>query len=183
MKKSVLTACVLLLLAQVAGAQISKGNLLIGGSTSFSSSKWGDFKSTEFSFAPNIGYFFVNNFAGGLRVQIDTYKEDGDDDAYVVTSFAPFVRYYFIPASKGQKVNVFADAAYGFGSEGSGDDKSNMNGYSIMAGPAIFLNPHTALEFTLGYSSMKFEDIDDRSNSFKINIGFQIHLNTGNKKE
>ncbi|MEJ8844619.1 outer membrane beta-barrel protein [Lacibacter sp. H375] len=182
MKKSVLAACMLLLFANITNSQITKGNLLLGGSTSFSSDKWGESKSTSFSFAPNIGYFFVNNFAGGLRIQIDSYKEDGEDDAYVITSFAPFVRYYFIPASKEQKVNVFADAAYGFGSEGSGDNKSNVNGYSFMAGPAIFLNPHTALEFTLGYSSMKFEDDPDRYNTFKINIGFQIHLNTGKKQ-
>ena len=183
MKKSVLAACLLLLFANVTRSQITKGNLLLGGSTSFSSDKWGDSKSTSFSFAPNIGYFFVNNFAGGLRVQIDSYKEDGEDDAYVVTSFAPFIRYYFIPAAKEQKVNIFVDGAYGFGSEGSGDTKSNMNGYSFMAGPAIFLNQHTALEFTLGYSSMKFEDVDDRFNTFKINIGFQIHLNAAKKKE
>lgn len=183
MKKSVLAACMLLLFVSVTNSQITKGNLLLGGSTSFSSDKWGDSKSTSFSFAPNIGYFFVNNFAGGLRIQIDTYKEDGDDDTYVVTNFAPFLRYYFIPSSKAQNVNVFADAAYGFGSEGSGDSKSNMNGYSFMAGPAIFLNPHTALEFTLGYSSTKFEGDPDRYNSFKINIGFQIHLNAAKKKE
>lgn len=182
MKKSLLAACMLLLFANVASSQISKGNLLLGGSTSFSSSKSGDYKLTEFSFAPNIGYFFLNNFAGGLRIQIDSYKEDGDEDAYVITSFAPFVRYYFIPASKEQKVNIFADAAFGFGSEGSGDNKSNVNGYSFMAGPAIFLNPHTALELTLGYSSMKFEDDPDRYNTFKINIGFQIHLNTAKKQ-
>lgn len=182
MKKSLLAACMLLLFATMASSQISKGNLLLGGSTSFSSSKSGDYKLTEFSFAPNIGYFFLNNFAGGLRIQIDSYKEDGDEDAYVITSFAPFVRYYFIPASKEQKVNIFADAAFGFGSEGSGDNKSNVNGYSFMAGPAIFLNPHTALELTLGYSSMKFEDDPDRYNTFKINIGFQIHLNTAKKQ-
>lgn len=183
MKKSVLAACLLLLFANVTRSQITKGNLLLGGSTSFSSDKWGDSKSTSFSFAPNIGYFFANNFAGGLRIQIETEKEEGDEDAFVATNFAPFVRYYFIPASKEQKVNIFADAAYGFGSAGSGDDKSNMNGYSFMAGPAIFLNPHTALEITLGYSSMKIEDIDDRLNNFKINVGFQIHLNTAKKKE
>jgi hypothetical protein len=182
MKKTVLAACMLLVIVNMASSQITKGNLLLGGSTSFSSSKWGDSKSTSFTFSPNLGYFFINNFAGGLRVQIETEKEDGEDDAYVTTSIAPFLRYYFIPASKEQKVNVFADVAYGFGSAGSGDTKLNMNGYSLMAGPAIFLNQHTALEITLGYSSNKFEDIDDRLNTFKINVGFQIHINTSNNK-
>lgn len=182
MKKTVLAACMLLVIANMASSQITKGNLLLGGSTSFTSAKWGDSKGTSFSFAPNIGYFFVNNFAGGLRVQIETDKEEGDGDAYVTTSIAPFLRYYFIPAATNQRVNIFADAAYGFGSAGSGDDKANMNGYSFMAGPAIFLSPHAALEITLGYSSMKFEDIDDRLNTFKINVGFQIHLNTRNTK-
>lgn len=183
MKKSVLAVCLLLLFAHVTNAQITKGNLLLGGSTSFTSAKWGDSKGTSFSFSPNIGYFFINNFAGGLRVQIETEKEEGDEDAYVTTSIAPFLRYYFIPAATDQKVNIFLDAAYGFGSAGSGDTKLNINGYSFMAGPAFFLNPHTALEVTLGYSSMKYEDISDRMNTFKINVGFQIHLNTGGKKE
>lgn len=180
MKKSFLVACMLLLFAQLGNSQISKGNVLLGGSTSFASNKQGDFKSTEFSFSPNIGYFFINNFAGGLRMQFDSFKEEGDD-AYNSVNIGPFLRYYFLPIAKDQKVNIFADASYGFGSAGSGDNKMNNNSYSINAGPAIFLNPHTALEITLGYGSLKFEGDDDRLNTLNINIGFQIHLNSTKK--
>ena len=84
------------------------------------------------------------------------------------------------------KVNVFADGSFGFGQakyEAAGiETKYNFTQFAISAGPAIFLTPATALEIGLGYTSSKVEDAEDRSNSFGVNIGFQIHLSGGAKK-
>lgn len=171
--KKVLFAALLLVGTSSAFAQINKGQWLVGGNAGFESWKQGDAKGTNFELAPDAGYFFAKQFAGGLRASIASSKDEGDDEAFSSFLVAPFLRYYFMPADK--KVSIFADAAYGFGSQGAGE-KQSVNGFKVMAGPAVFLSPNTALEFTLGYQSYKWENADDRSNSFGVNVGFQIHL-------
>ena len=183
MRKIILVA-VLAVATQILSAQITKGTWLLGGSTSFTSSKFSEppeFKTTSFSFDPNVGYFFIDQFAGGVRGSISTSKDESDDKSTDIL-IGPFVRYYFLPT--GKKTNVFLDGNFMFGSRK--DDPNvgptttqNITMFGFMAGPAIFLSDNVALEFALGYNSLKFKDIDGRWNSFGVNVGFQIHLNTG----
>lgn len=178
--KKILFVSLFAVSAVVASAQVNKGQWLVGGNAGFESSKYGDVdnsKVTSFTLSPNAGYFFVDNFAGGLRLALESTKTKGlSDEAYTSFSLSPFLRYYFLPAA--EKVNIFADASYGFGSEGR-DDKESFNQFSIMAGPAVFLTPNTALEFAVGYKSVGGDAIggNDRYNTIGLNIGFQIHLN------
>jgi hypothetical protein len=176
--KKVLFAAVLLTAFQVTNAQVNKGQWLAGGNVSFASEKTGDAKSTTIDISPNAGYFFMNNFAGGLRVTFISEKFKGADEAWTKFMAAPFLRYYFLPAA--EKLNIFADGSFGFGSAG-GDDKQSLTGFQFMAGPAIFLTPNTALEIALGYRSLKMKDAEDATNTFGINVGFQVHLGGGSK--
>ena len=175
--KKLLIASLVLTLSNSTFSQINKGQWLAGGSVGFESSKYADqddSKTTNFQFSPNAGYFFLQNFAGGLRVTIQTEKVKGSD-ADNNLLFAPFVRYYFLPAT--QKVNVLADASYGFGSRKSDGESDGYNQFAFSAGPAIFLSQHTGLEFLLQYRSAGGDAIgDDRWNNFGLNIGFQVHL-------
>jgi hypothetical protein len=178
--KKIFMVAVATILIQAGFAQVNQGQWLVGGNASFSSAKYPALKTTSFEFSPNVGYFFIDNFAGGLRFDIQSVKEKlgGVEEKASSTSIAPFLRYYFLPAS--QKVNVFADASYGFGSmKFDGGESVGISGYSIMAGPAIFLSPNTALEVTVGYGSTKIEDDNERTNTFRFGVGFQIHLGTG----
>jgi hypothetical protein len=182
--KKVLFAAFLLVSSNAIFAQVNKGQWLVGGNVSFESIKHGDGKATKFTASPNAGYFFIDNFAGGLRFELTSTKVKNADDADSRWSLSPFLRYYFLPAT--QKVNVFADASYGFGKDGMAE-KESFNQFAIMAGPAIFLTPNTALEFALGYKSYggdfyKIGGKEERENHFGINIGFQIHLGGGAKK-
>lgn len=172
--------------ASVAFAQnhIGKGAWMVGGTAGFSSTKMGDVKSSTTELAPNVGYFFINQLAGGLRANISNTTDEmgtteGKTNAYTI---APFVRYYILPAS--QKINIFADASYGFGKStnkvGTIESEMKMSHWSIMAGPAIFLSPSTALQLSIGYGSTKYEDVDDAQTNLNIGVGFQIHL--GGKK-
>lgn len=179
--KKVLFAAFLTVCATGAFAQINKGQWLVGGNVGFNTSKTGDnddAKTTSFNISPNAGYFFMDKLAGGLRADFSSEKVKSADDAFTSFTIAPFVRYYFLPAA--EKVNIFADASYAFGSAGY-DEKSSINGYAISAGPAVFLTPNVALEFGIGYTSLKWEDADDRTNNFGVNVGFQIHLGAGKK--
>ena len=165
----------------VSSAQTYRGQIMVGGNASFTSSKFeddDDSKITEIQFNPNVGYFFIDNLAGGIRLSLASTKFEDEDDAESIFSASPFLRYYFLPPS--QRVNIFADASFGMGSAG-GDEKESFNQFAITAGPAIFLTPNTALEFGVGYRSLGGDAFgDDRYNSIGLNIGFQIHL--GGKK-
>ena len=175
--KKIFFAALMITGAHFANAQVNKGQWLAGGNIGFESAKQGEAGRTEFNFSPNAGYFFINNFAGGLRVDVTTGKVKDAEDGYSSFAVAPFLRYYFLPSAK--KVNVFADAAYGFGSVKDGGESASMNEYAISAGPAIFLTPSAALEFSLYYKSRggeAYEVADKRLNRFGLNIGFQVHL-------
>lgn len=161
-------------------SNINKGDWMLGGNAGFTSQKYGEYKTSSFNLSPDAGYFFIDNFAGGLRASVSSSKTENNSNETKNSGYelAPFVRYYFLPAS--QKVNVFADASFGFGQNkynyGTGDNKSNFTNFGIMAGPAIFITPATALEIALGYNSSKEKDANDRTNQFGVSVGFQIHI-------
>jgi hypothetical protein len=181
MKKTIFASLLLMATSAVfAQANINKGDWMLGGKASFSSSKLSGFPgtSTSIEISPNAGYFFANNFAGGLNFSLQSTSETGSD-AVTAYAIAPFIRYYFLPST--QKVNVFAEAAGGIGSASSGGNSASMNLFQISAGPAIFLAPNVALEVALAYSSVggdmyNYMDESHRFNSFGMNVGFQIHL-------
>jgi len=187
--KKVLLAAIVLMSAQAGFSQISKGQWLVGGNAGFASYKNGDYKQTDITISPNAGYFFIDHFAGGLRVNFTSQKPK-DYTARTYFTVAPFVRYYILPTA--QQVNIFADAEYGFGS-GKEWAPSNstvkpssqsINEFTISAGPAIFLSPSAALEFALAYTSAggKYYG-DDRGNTFGLKVGFQIHLGSSSSKK
>lgn len=51
---------------------------------------------------------------------------------------------------------------------------TTTNTYSLLAGPAVFFNSSVGAELTAGFYSLNTHDFT--TNSFKINIGFQIYL-------
>jgi hypothetical protein len=182
MKKFFIAAS-LILSSHFIFAQVNKGQWLVGGNANFQSGKFGDSdagKYTSFTFSPDAGYFFINNLAGGMRLSLQSTKFKSAENATSSFLFAPFARYYFLPATN--KVNVFGDASYGFGSMKDGNSES-FNQYAISAGPAVFLSPNTALEFTLQYASAGGDAYggNDRMNTFGVNVGFQVHLGKASK--
>jgi hypothetical protein len=176
--KKVLLALMVTVFSSAVFAQgnINKGDWMVGGSATFTSQKYKGFEGTSSSFeiSPDAGYFFANQFAGGLSLSFQSTKETGSD-AISAIAVAPFLRYYFLPAE--QKVNLFAQGSYALGSTKSGGESASISGYSFSAGPSIFLTPATALEIGLNYSSLGGEAFTGtRLNTFGVKVGFQIHL-------
>lgn len=128
---------------------------------------------------------------------------NGDEAVYTSDSksttlgIGPFVRYYFLP--KGNKINLVADAGYAYShakivSNATGlnfnayllpDDnillpligtKYNLHVFSLSAGPVIFLNSKTAVEFLVGYSYSYAGEIGVSESALSVSAGFQIHL-------
>lgn len=179
-----LFSSLVILSTSIASAQgnINKGDWMVGGQAGFSSTKISglDGSSTNIELSPNAGYFFANQLAGGLEVSLQSIKEE-DDDAVTAFAVAPFLRYYFLPAT--QKVNVFLQGSYGIGSASQSSESVNLNQFSFVAGPSIFLSPVAALEFGIGYTSAGGEAFQNpftgesyRQTTFGLRVGFQIHL-------
>ena len=188
-------------IAEISFAQgnINKGDWMLGGDAGFESRsiKQGISLSTRkdkyFYVAPNVGYFFINQLAGGLRMRFHT--ETFDNEIYekkgkvISINAGPFLRYYFLPST--QKLNVFVDGAFGFGGykytppEGNVLVKYKASEFALTGGAAYFVSPSVAVEATLGYKHRKekyteLNKFTSTSNIVAFNIGFQIHL-AGNK--
>ncbi len=182
----------------VANGQTSTGNWLVGGSAGLTTSTEKVSGSTGVSttnvqFTPDFGYFFVNNFAAGISLNLVSTHNSADPVSGLsytgmLFTIGPLVRYYFYSAAN-VKLFVHADAAWG-------NEKSSFSGggspqnspaipisiYEGKAGAAFFLNPIVALEFTAGYQSLmeKYSEGGYTSKttvgSVNIGLGFQIYL-------
>lgn len=165
---------------KVAGAlgQIEKGQWLLGGSFSLNVNGIGESKADRnsvISARPGVGYFFLPRLAGGVRATyLRTTAPNAMYDPNNTLWISPFVRYYFLPS--GKKINIFGDAAYGWGRSKQPPANYTYNRYTIGAGPAIFLSRSVALEFTLQYSSDGGDGYDSRLGNVDFQAGFQVML-------
>lgn len=178
MKKSLLFV---LLIASgfFANAQINQNNWMVGGSFAFSSSEVMNITTKTTLFSPNVGYFFLDKFAGGIKGNFSALKVEGED-IMSTSMFGPYVRYYLL--KKDADFNLHFDGSYMFGATKAVGETINQNGYELALSPVVFLNKHTALEFRVSYGSVHTENETERTNTFGLGIGFQVHLGGSLKK-
>ena len=191
MKKSTFFLCLLLLGMQAANAQLNKGNWLVGGNASFSLSNFeaNDSKLSALDLSPDIGYFFVDKLATGIRMAYsrsttifgDNPSQPGTENSLKSTAYSigPFIRYYLLPIEK--PFNILTELNYQYiRSEleinNLNSSSSFSNQFSILAGPAIYLNSSVGIEFLIGYSTAPKNKSTGKSNKVGFGIGLQIHL-------
>jgi hypothetical protein len=174
MKKTLL-AISITLISLISRAQISKNQWLLGGGLNLSYRK-DALQKTTYNLSPNIGYFVSDKCALGARL---AFSNDAPGNFVGAnnhsSSLGPFFRYYFLP--KDQKVNLLGDAAYIY--SWAGNLKSN--GFDIKAGPAFFVSPSVALEFTVGYFHSKYVKSTSKTSEIRTGVGFQVHLGRAKK--
>ena len=183
--KQITLISLFLSLSSIGFSQINKGQFLLGGKIGFESLKnenvfHGGYKTNIFNVSPNVGYFLCDKLAAGIRLDFaSTNAVTAIDIRYNSTNLSPFVRYYFLP--KVNKVNAFLEAGYIYQKTREkrefNDVYTKADGYSVSAGPAIFLNKKIALEFIIGFTHTKGNDIGNtKENTFSSGLGLQIHL-------
>ena len=189
-----------ILITKHSSGQITKHNWLVGGTGLFNSTTYANDlgnenqRITNFQIAPNIGYFFIDKFAGGLKLSFANSRNKnisngagynlGKNNSY---GFGPFFRYYFLDTDK--QFNILIDGSYQFQIERGGGVSSTgntsipvpitqytKNTFSIAAGPVIYFNSSVGLEFLIGYTTSNYVQNKSSVNSVQVGLGFQIHL-------
>lgn len=204
MKKTI-TLSAFALSVFIAQGQTSKGSWLVGGGLAYTSSTEkqsgasGSSSTTIFQLTPDFGYFFIDNLAAGLGLNLNSSdnpasSSGGISTSYTIFTAGPIVRYYF-GAGTNLKFFLHADAAWGsaklsINSGGVPDQPSlPISEYEGKAGAAIFLNKNVALEFSAGYQSMTEKDNTGGDNlkyitgSVILGLGFQVYLGPVTKKK
>lgn len=188
MKKTILLFLIAFTFYYDADCQITKDNWLVGGNASFSfnnsNAETNDTKTTTINVAPDIGYFFIDKFAGGLRLSfynnnIKFGPPNNNFTTFTNYSIGPFVRYYFLPVDN--PYNILTEISYQFGNEkiktnNPPASNSNSNSFTFSVGPVIYFNSCVGIEFLLNYSNSGNNANSRRGNSFGAGIGLQIHL-------
>jgi len=180
------------LLTLMSFSQITKGNWMTGGNFSFKSTKSSDgqgyyFKTNTLAISPNIGYFFIDKLAVGIRPSFSTqkikYNPTGVINNYTSKrneyGIGPYVRYYILQPTN--RINFFAETSFLHSIVKDmytiqNSETTSANTYSFAAGPVIYFNSSVGLELMVGYTNKQYVNSIFSDKTFFANIGFQIHL-------
>lgn len=175
-------------------AQLHQGQFLVGGAASFKPEKidGGDFNSSKdntLNVSPTVGVFVFKRLAAGLGLAFTKYRSIpvSDNRGFVSMSgltVSPFVRYYLLNENK--PFNVFSQLSYDYTAsldkvEGGYRIGDHGDGFTLSAGPAIFLSRHVAIEFLVGYRSAKRPAQLGDEKSVVSSLGLQIYLGKSKK--
>lgn len=165
-------------------SQTAKNNWLIGGlieyqSTNYKSEAGSKSVGMTLKINPNVGYFILNRTAVGVKTRIGRsgYKQEDTNDWSIYWDFnaGPFLRYYLMDNER--RINVFAEGYYQHGFTQDNIRKlTTQNTYGIMAGPVLYFNSSVAIEFAIGFSTLKNSGFSGKNNSIFTGIGIQAYL-------
>jgi hypothetical protein len=177
MKKTILLFLIASTFYHQANCQITKGNWMVGGNARIETQQeklnQSDITSWAIKLSPDIGYFFIDKFAGGLKPTLNysIRKFSGTRNEATILAIGPFIRYYFLPAEN--QVNIFAESAYQYQTDFK---EFRSNDFTLSAGPVIYFNSSVGLELTLNYEQYDSKSSNTSAKTFSFGIGFQIHL-------
>lgn len=186
---------------------LDQGNFMIGSTIGFSVAQSSiKFQSTntddegdgpssaQFTMAPNVGYFPLDNFVMGLGMNytfssIDEPNQDRNEDSNLL--FGPFFRYY-LPFN--DDTALFFQTDFGFGNAsddllvGGQRQKITSNIFALGIGPGftIFSDAAIGIEalFKYNFARSSFDtdiggvitETTTRTNQFDLSIGVQFYF-------
>lgn len=186
MKKTILLFFITSIFYNNAYSQLTKEYWLIGGGASYSSLKnkregIPNSNQIQIQLSGNVGYFFLDKFVGGLKPVFESDKVVNGSTSvlYNIYELGPFLRYYFLPADS--HVNILSEVFYQYGiNTSTGNPTLHSNNISGLIGCEAFFNQSVGIEFTIGYSSLKYTKSTGSVNTIIAGIGFQFHLEKDN---
>ncbi|MFT3827344.1 MAG: outer membrane beta-barrel protein [Chitinophagaceae bacterium] len=152
-------------------SQTKKEDWMVGGNISLNTTTG----NSDFTFKPNAGYFFFDNFAAGAELHFSFLK--AGDTRTNSWGIGPFARYYF--NLKNPDFKPLAHASFDFinaTTKTSGTKSTNtITSFYIAGGASYFINHNVAVEALAGYNRSKLEN-QGSEGGFKLQIGFQVYL-------
>lgn len=161
-------------------AQTGQGNMIVGGTAGFSSSRTGDYKVSNVNLSPSVRYFVIDRLAVGANLGIGSSNFDGNRTSTL--GIGPSVRYYFTTE---RPMAFFGEAGFNFSLLSySSDfiDDTNSSGINFGVGGDYFLNDHIAIEALLGLNSEKTKTATKRTNTFGLQFGVVAFIGGGSDK-
>ncbi len=164
-----------------AQSPIGKGSVTLGGSISYSSQSYEKLEdnTTVFTFNPQAGYFFVDNFYTAISIKYERYSMGKSNSTSL--GLGPAIRYYFDL----EKIKPFAGLAYSYNEQtySSTNDKIKSTELKLTGGINFFVTNYFALEASINYSfidytlpsGMYFYD-KSKSNVFQIAVGVNYFI-------
>jgi hypothetical protein len=181
MKKNKLVLISFIILSMTANSQITKNNWLVGGNGRLALQEQTlnsfDVKGLNINLSPNVGYFFIDKLAGGIRTRLafDKVEFNGGVTKTTQTGIGPFFRYYFLEQLN--RVNLFSETAYQYTHNSGNNVTSNSsNTFTFSVGPAIYFNSSVGIELTANYEIFSNKSTNTSAKTFFLALGFQIHL-------
>ncbi len=161
----------------------ASAQVYLGGSLGFESVKpvKGADASSTFSFKPEVGYNFDENWAVGIQLGFTTSNADEDGYKYKdftanVFSIAPYVRYTF---AKTGIASFFVDGGFGFDIYG-GDAEGNVFGIGVRPGVSFAVSDKVSVVSKLGYLGYKkYNDDLGGGSAFGLNTDNNTNLELG----
>jgi hypothetical protein len=196
MKKLIVMAAVALFGANVAKAQFSKGDVILGGNLNVSTEskkvKDSDSKttSTTFGISPKVGVALNPNWVIGVfaRTEFGTDKDAaGKKNKYSYITPGIFARNYHMIGESKFAFFAEANAGYDFGNKKVDDTKTTTyNGVSVRVLPGItyFVSKHFMLEGAFGglsytYLQEKAEATGVKTNTNRFAFDFPKEFQVG----
>lgn len=177
MKKLFLFA-ILLLVANIANAQISEGNVLIGGNVANLNLTFDS--QTSFTLTPKAAWFIKDGLAVGGYGMFGLNHVNGQDGNVYTYGIGPLARYFVgidkVPAFR--KTKFFVEANAGFQGVNNNVNRSTTNGLGFGFGPGIsyFITPSVGLEGLLKYDGIVGFGSSAYTHGLSFAIGFQVYL-------
>ncbi|SKA19088.1 Outer membrane protein beta-barrel domain-containing protein [Chitinophaga eiseniae] len=196
MKKLIVMAAVALFGTQVAKAQLSKGDVILGGNvnvkTTSAKVKDSDAKatSTTFGVSPKVGVALNSNWVIGVFAQTQFGSSKDVNKVKTKTlDITPgvFVRNYHMIGQSKFAFFAEANAGYGFGNTKVADKKTeSYNGFNVNVLPGItyFVTKNFMIEGAFGglgytYAQNKNEATGVKTNVSDFEFNFTKQLNLG----
>ncbi len=214
MKKQILMTALMLSAGMLPAQYTTQGNFMMGTTLGFSAATstitqdygTGDVAKenptyTQFSIAPSIGYFLIDNLALGIGLdytfnQVRNQGQNTNKDSDLL--FGPFGRYY-VPLS--DDMSFFLEANFGFGNSSDNQDVGGVpqnistNIFAIGVGPGftIFSSEAVGIETLVKYNYAR-SDFDTniggvraktmtKTNQFDFSVGFRFYFTALTKAE
>lgn len=183
MKKLLLIIVAVASISFSSQAQISKGNVFVGGNISNLNFNLKDGNAFSFKLNPTAAWFIKDGVAVGGTVGLGVETPGKNLGRTLSYNVAALGRYY---GSKGANEVVnhsrfFAEATFGFQGQnrsGGGAPNNNTNGlgYSFGPGFAYFITNTIGLETLLKYNGVVGFGNTTYQHNLSLGIGFQIYL-------